>query len=468
VAGDLRGRGYSDSYSFYSIERVNMAALGPPPSYKLAGAGTYGAVIQPALPNEINGVDTPFPKNVTKVFFKPGELEKALVAITKVPAVMNSISGPNNGHIVQRYSKTYKARNLPPSLLASIRSKTKAPIANESDLQLLRMPYLGLDLYVSKQPKVINVLRNRSIYILLHQIHKLLQQTTSLYKNGYIHADIRETNIVIHPFTGIMTIIDFDWLDTPENIIKRRYAFGFYNNPPECLLYKQWDHIFEKNPDGTYKYDYNPRDIASVANFIDMAKLDTYVTDNENSFRYIYTEMGRLGHTKDDILETMSENIKSFREIYDADTTKEETFTYVLESFDNYSLGKTILNFLIMLYPTILSQPDNNKVIDVLKSINITNNGVPYTDPQFVIMVEALKEAVRIFSSISNFIFYNRPPATNVLAEYEIMLGKFDTAWFASLGVAVGGAGAGAGVVGGGRKRRKTHRKKISTRSKSK
>jgi hypothetical protein len=439
------------------------------PSYKLAGAGTYGAVIQPALPNEINGVVTRFPHDVTKVFFKPGELEKAMIAIDKVPAIMNTISGLNNGHVVQRYRKTYKARNLPPPLLASIRSKSKAPIANESDLQLLRMPYLGLDLHVSKQPKVINVLRNRSIYILLHQIHKLLQQTTSLHINGYIHADIRETNIVIQPFTGIMTIIDFDWLDTPENIIKRRYAFGFYNNPPECLLYKQWDRIFEKNPDGTYKYDYNPRDMASIANFIDIAKLDTYVTDNESSFRYIYAETGRLGHTKDDILETMSENIKSFRALYDADTTKEEIFIHVLQSFDNYSLGKTILSFLIMLYPTILSQPDNNKVIDVLKSINITNNGVPYTDPQFVIMVEALKEVVRIFSGISNFIFYNRPWPDKVLAEYETLLGKFETEWASVSGVAVGGAGAGAGTVrGGARRRRKTHRKKINTRSKSK
>ena len=41
----------------------------PPSPYSVVASGGFGTVIKPALPNVVEGVETTFPGNVTKIFF---------------------------------------------------------------------------------------------------------------------------------------------------------------------------------------------------------------------------------------------------------------------------------------------------------------------------------------------------------------------------------------------------------------
>jgi serine/threonine protein kinase len=74
----------------------------------------------------------------------------------------------------------------------------------------------------------------------------------AIHAAGYIHGDIRETNVLFNLNNATMTIIDFDWLK-PFNEIYNTYPEFFYSWPPECL------YIFgrKKKDKHTRQYIYN-------------------------------------------------------------------------------------------------------------------------------------------------------------------------------------------------------------------
>ena len=421
--------------------------------YRIVGSGTFGSVIKPALSNEIDGVLSAYPNNVTKVFFNENDYKTALEAVRKVPDIMNTRSGPNAGHAVHTYTKKYKGRNLPRRILTSIQYK-KPEIENDTNLHLMRMPDLGVDFDKAVHTSFINMfLQHVPFPTILEQIVKLLQQTASLADNNYGHFDIRESNVMIQPVTGLMTIIDFDWLK-PYDEFKASYPFGFYNNPPECLLYGNWHRVFSKNMDGSYRYNYDPTNEASVKNFVKIDNIAQYARHQYRAFSNYYNELGLLpADIENNIYEQNANNIHLFRELYESDTTSSEIFDHVLQSYDNFSLGLTLLNLLVTMYPTIVREADTRTIIETLKPV-LKNGKEPYTDAQFELTVKTLKEITSILMKMCSFRFEDRYFPDVAATRAQAILAECMAAWNPVPPVAAAGAAGAAGVVGGARSRR--------------
>jgi hypothetical protein len=422
--------------------------------YKIVGSGTFGSIIKPALPNEINGVLTAYPNNVTKVFYKKKAYNNVVQAVHKVQNIMNARSGPNAGHAVHLYTKKYKGINLPRNILTSIQSN-KPNIINDTNLHLMRMPYLGVDFHNAvHKPALHTYLQHLPFPTILEQIVKLVLQTSSLAEQNHGHFDIRESNVMIHPGTGIMTIIDFDWLK-PFHEFKRSYPFGFYNNPPECLLYRKWNNIFSKNLDGSYRFNYDQTNETSVKNFVTIEKLEEYTHNNYTSFSKYYTESGLTPvDIENNIYIELENNINIFRELKEADSTASEIFDRVLQSYDNFSLGLTLLNLLVTMYPTIVREDDTRTIIETLKPL-LKNGDEPYTDAQFEIIVNSLKEITSVLMHLSSFRFEERYLPDTAVTRVQAILDECMAAW----NPGPRGANANAAVAGGGRKRRRSRRR---------
>lgn len=438
------------------------------PAYKIVGAGTFGAVVKPALPNEVGGVPTEYPNNVTKLFYKKKSLNDAMNAIDRLPALMNARSGPNAGHNAHFYTKKYKGRNLPPSLLHNLQAKNPKFSANEN-LYLMRMKDLGVDVASLEHPvkgvASVDTLRKLPIRILLEQILKLYKQTASLAENGFGHFDISRGNVMVHPTTGTMTIVDFDWMNSYDNLIAKGYPFGFYINPPECLMRGRWNRIFQKNPYGNYEYDEH-----SMDTFVQRKPLAMYEANQGYAFKYMYTELGMIDHSGRVSIEhaihvANMNNIIKFRAMHDMEgMTKDEIFYKVLATYDNFSLGLVLLEFLVTLYPTLIAAVDEKALIANLKLV-ITNGEKPYTDQEFLIIVKTLRQLTELLlSSLTSFAFEDRMNPIEVPDAIQHILDTFDAAW--AVAEAGGAAAAPARVVGGRRRTRRRHHKKIKTRSK--
>ena len=87
----------------------NINVEGPPPNvpsvvaetneneditYDVLGEGGFGAVIMPALPNQINGTRVKYPGNVTKIFKKA--IDKKF--IVDISGTIADVFDHNNGH----------------------------------------------------------------------------------------------------------------------------------------------------------------------------------------------------------------------------------------------------------------------------------------------------------------------------------------------------------------------------------
>jgi serine/threonine protein kinase len=138
----------------------------------------------------------------------------------------------NEGQRVNRYNESFLASNL------SNRIQKNCDInANNMPIYPLRMPYLGVSFNQIREEEIMQI-RKIPFTVLVNQIHKLFKQVNRIREVGFIHGDIRESNIMINPSTGKITLIDFDWLmSTNEFYAGYQYSLGFYSNPPESLLY---------------------------------------------------------------------------------------------------------------------------------------------------------------------------------------------------------------------------------------
>jgi serine/threonine protein kinase len=155
---------------------------------------------------------------------------------------------------------------------------------------------------------------------------KLLQQLTTIVDQGYVHGDIRESNVMVNPKTGVFTLIDFDWY-MPKREFFEEYTqnLGFYNNPPESLLYESVLKHLQGEP---LKYT------------IPTQKVYEYVIDN-NRLRTISK------FTSNTLNEANGQTIRKFANIQHI----QEYFDAIFPSFDSYGLGFTLLVFCEHVYP---------------------------------------------------------------------------------------------------------------------
>jgi len=213
----------------------------------------------------------------------------------------------------------------------------------------IRMYDLGKD--ISKIESYHKQLRDVPFLTVFKGIVKIFHQVKRAYDAGYIHGDIRQTNIMVRPETGRLTLIDFDWfLPKDEFLQDYKEKLGFYSNPPEAFLY--W---YNRKPEiGTYALN---------------SKMQDYVT---------YTNEARV--TPITLAELSAANIANY-DYFFTPTVKALPATerwkllqkLLFKTFDSYGLGFTIQRLIRYLYPGKLDG-------------RITNRGVPYSAAEIAII----------------------------------------------------------------------------------
>jgi hypothetical protein len=196
----------------------------------IIGKGTYGAVVEPALPNiDEHGNPITFGSNmVSKVMLEQKDYDKLLVdeqlLRERVPALATNITP---------YRRTFTEHNISaiPNMQNYIDSRD-----DRDGVYVVRMPNLGLSISDMKRSdaKMLALRAAVTPAAMFKQILKLMYIVKTIRDAGLIHADIRETNVMCN-MNGDMTIIDFDWLMTPAQI-QAEYPVYFYCHPPESLF----------------------------------------------------------------------------------------------------------------------------------------------------------------------------------------------------------------------------------------
>lgn len=384
-----------------------VAPTVPKPDYRILGMGSYGAVIKPALPNMVDGKLTEFPNNVTKIFFSKDDLASAMNHISLLPEVM----GENDGHRANTYTQKYQVKNLPKNIADEL--KKKNPYTRPTNpIHIVRMPDLGSD--VKHIGDIYKQLREIPVGVILAQIQKLLHQTAKLAAKGYGHFDIREPNVMVTPETGALTIIDFDLLDTFEDL-RYDYPHGFYSNPPESLFINSVDEMLE---------EIGRNRGLDVFEFIDDDKLErSYIRHNWRAFENAYAVHG--------IHDITDYRYKLRRALVETADYLLGTDTYgdaiVLDHYmpyvDNYGLGLTLLEFLSYVYPITVGVP-RDSLIESFRT-RLSNKGTPYTTEELEAIVTALMATVDVLTRISSLELSKRPSPADAAREMDAIVDTY-------------------------------------------
>lgn len=280
---------------------------------EMLGKGSFGCVVKPALPNRIDGKWEMHTNNVSKLYFRK---ENARKGIQNAETMYEYLK--NDGHKMMKQKLTYKGSNMPSN------TRRKCEIGSNAVLTSTRMPNLGIS--VSDALRRYKEFRKIPVRIIFGQFVKLFQQLTMIMDKGYVHGDIRETNVMVNPKTGTFTLIDFDWY-MPKQAFFEKYKLnlGFYSNPPESLLYAALDKFTKGKP---LEYKMDPQ------------TLYTYVTSS-NITRIQQKLSGPSIHAAN------FQNLQQFSAI----RSIQEYFETMSQTFDSYGLGITLLAFCDHVYP---------------------------------------------------------------------------------------------------------------------
>lgn len=318
------------------------------PTYKILGKGSFGAVIQPALPNRASNTEpwTEYPGNVTKIFYKRRDFEKALEA----QKTAFTIFADKAEYRANTYAHPYKRSNLPPEITAIVEPEiTKVAAATQEPAKsaimsngalLMRVPYLG----VSFQDIIKQNLKSTVRPIVLHQIADLYRHVAQLVRNGYIHGDLHTGNILINTMSGVMTIVDFDWLKPVAQFFNDYYnAFGHMTNPPETLLVPAATAGLLKNSPYTevaeFKADMYKRNPATPAIPSTQQVLVNQWLAYHNGIKWPFIVYGRV-FTDDDIMPVLMK-------FYNKTLTEPRLFgNTVRETFDSFMMSSSLMYFL--------------------------------------------------------------------------------------------------------------------------
>jgi len=234
-----------------------MSAPPPPPPYRKIGKGSYGCVVRPALPNVNNsGKRIEYPENISKVFLNSvnatGKIIPSKLLADKAVTTNERIETygiPRT--IYPHYRRTFNARaEAEDPDIANIRRINGNPCnihSNNANIGVIRMPYLGIDVYdlydafLNKtNPDVIQEIQSLSLLELLEKgVKPLFHTVEMLRRHGRIHLDIKPENVMIQPLTGEMHIVDYDLersYDTIDKFLPNPEIYFLY--PPELLLWQ--------------------------------------------------------------------------------------------------------------------------------------------------------------------------------------------------------------------------------------
>jgi serine/threonine protein kinase len=231
------------------------------------------------------------------------------------------------------------------------------------------MPDLGVSINAIESKK--EELRKIPIPIIMDQVIKVLQQVQTLQASGYIHGDIRDTNIMIHPTTGTITIIDFDLLKEAN----RFNPNGMYNNPPECML---------------------------------LGRPERYVPTFYRYFNYVQDL-----YNSDEFSTEMSEAVERNR-LFTERAGKSSMIKKFLATFDSFGLACTLLCLFRVLYPGSVRHPKAS--LRTALGQRATKYGTPYTEPELDACTNAIYDMTRsVLLLLSKFRMEHRPNVDGVL-----------------------------------------------------
>jgi len=361
------------------------------------GSGGYGVVVS-ALPN---GANT-YPGNVTKLYSKKDDYDKIIALIPKLPTLL----GSNAGHRMNPYRTTFLGRNLKSSVRAKLR------VGPEQPVYPIRMPHLGVDI-----TKVVdindtssrNAIRQCPIPILFQQIIKLLEQINRLGSYGYIHGDIRDSNIMIQPSDGTMTLIDFDWMLPVDEFYAGYGGFGFYSNPPEFLLKTYFSWMSSKS--------FLTMDTLRRG----MPNLDPY----EVQFRKQFPFIDAITPTIKNYI--ISANIKNF--IY----LQTHSFKSCLSTFDGFGLACSLLTLFYHLYPGSCHPVATLDEVKVGLETRVSKHGELYSDPELSACSKSILSLVRtVLLPMASFEIEGRLTTSVALAKAKVIYLELSKAFFPS------------------------------------
>lgn len=199
----------------------------------ILGQGTYGFVVAPALPNQNpNGTLIRFPGMVTKVFYRQKDYDTLLKSIEEMKETVPSL-------VIDTipYASTLNYKMLPSTFRNNISDQLGYKVPNSGRMWIVRMPNLGDSCRkIEKTPDLYRQLRKVPVKTLATQILKCMRVVKSIKDAGYIHGDIRDTNVLCNVFTGTLTIIDFDWFRPAEQFFNEYPKEFFYAHPPESMV----------------------------------------------------------------------------------------------------------------------------------------------------------------------------------------------------------------------------------------
>ena len=308
---------------------VAVPAPGPDIHKKL-GTGAYGTIYGPAFPNIDNdGNKVEFPNNVTKLFHA-----------SKKQDYIDEISRQSSGEILRLMGYDRGVSSKP------YKRKDKDPV----DFKLaVRMPNLGVSIAdATKNNAFIQELSTINFSVFLEQVYKLYWQINNLSKNSMLHGDLHSGNVMVNK-SGTLTIIDFDWLSTFTTFFNQYSGFGFYQNPPESVIYH--------------------KDNATLDD-----KIESYIIQNRITYD-IYFQY-KL-QTEPKLLENYMNKLKNLIQSSKENMDKQDELSYIKNKFpvfyfDSYGLSLLLLDFFLRIYPNIKTdEPVFFKILEDGCAINI-------------------------------------------------------------------------------------------------
>jgi serine/threonine protein kinase len=312
--------------------------------YEIAGKGSFGIIVNPAIPNmNNNGNEILFPHNVSKIYKNVSSYKNALNASKKIKNQIPELNISTN-----TYRRRYTLKTLPNSIKNNVKKyfkKTNSELSNNDVLPILRMPNLGYSAEdIRHDSALYRRLRQLPFRKICSEMYKCMNIVKAINSAGYIHGDIRESNLLFNLDNMTMTIIDFDWLK-PFNEIYNTYPEFFYSWPPECLF------VFGRTTKGGKKIDistlFKPdmtfRSDGTISGFYDSVY---------NKYDYYIPYDATIG------MRNFLNNIRPFRsnarnqnERYDdieyyTNNTRNELFNITKDYVDMYGLGIALYKLL--------------------------------------------------------------------------------------------------------------------------
>lgn len=334
------------------------------PAVTIKGAGTFGVVVKPALPNVNNaGEMVEFSDMVTKIMKNAGSYSAAIHASNaikeKVPELaINFIP----------YKKSYRFQNFPTNIQNQLLEFNRT-LTTEHPFYIARMKDLGESFaIIARSPALLAKFQALPQEILCQQILKLLHIIKQIKDIGYIHGDIRHDNVLCNIDTGELTIIDFDWFMPISDFLDKFNSGYFYSLPPELallvkvsrlgLLYR----VAKSLPDFEERIGLIAGHLKSQADRLPW--IEEYVNRSMNAFKTLYSEIYE-SHRYD----SWKDGVASMRQTF-AETADLYSFGGALYDVFSLTEDSPLRSFLLSELIPGMTDPDFHTRITVEEAIH--------------------------------------------------------------------------------------------------